>query len=257
MTFNRTSYNKAIFSQGFRNAVPIALGYFAVSVALGITARAANLTILQGFFASLFTYASAGEYAGFSMLATGATCLELIIATIVINARYMLMGCVLAQRLPSNTRWYQRLLLGAAITDEIFGITIARPGRFSLYYPLGAWCCAVPMWAVGTAIGIAAGDILPAAIVNALGVALYGMFLAVIIPPSRKNKSIGVIVAISFAASYAAVKLPVISELSTGNRIIVLTLAISAVAAVLFPVKKSSSCKKNVGAVPGKEREAA
>ena len=68
MTFNRTSYNKAIFSQGFRNAVPIALGYFAVSVALGITARAANLTILQGFFASLFTYASAGEYAGFSMI---------------------------------------------------------------------------------------------------------------------------------------------------------------------------------------------
>lgn len=151
MTVNKDGYNKAVFFQGMRHAIPIGIGYFAVSVALGITARAANFTILQGFFASLLTYASAGQYAGFSMFATGATYIELIIATLVINARYTLMGFAITQRLPSDVTWYQRMLLGATITDEIFGITIARPGRFNLYYPLGAWCCAVPMWATAVA----------------------------------------------------------------------------------------------------------
>ncbi|WP_303857470.1 AzlC family ABC transporter permease [Aminicella lysinilytica] len=240
MTVNKDGYNKAVFFQGMRHAIPIGIGYFAVSVALGITARAANFTILQGFFASLLTYASAGQYAGFSMFATGATYIELIIATLVINARYTLMGFAITQRLPSDVTWYQRMLLGATITDEIFGITIARPGRFNLYYPLGAWCCAVPMWATGTAVGIAVGSVLPPSLVSAFSVALYGMFLAVIIPPSKKNKVVGAFVAISFAASYAATRLPFLSNLSSGNRIILLTVVISSAAAILFPVNNKS-----------------
>jgi predicted branched-subunit amino acid permease len=127
--------------------------------------------------------------------------------------------------------------VGSCITDEIFGITIARPGIPTPYYTFGALIAAVPMWAAGTALGISMGNILPVRIVSALSVALFGMFIAVIIPPARKDKAILGAVMISFACSYAAVKLPVVSNLSQGNRTILLTVVISAVFAMLFPRK--------------------
>ena len=153
----------------------------------------------------------------------------------IINARYILMGFALNQRMPEGTPLRTRLLVGSCITDEIFGITIARPGVPTPYYTFGALIAAVPMWALGTALGITMGNILPARIVSALSVALFGMFIAVIIPPARKDKAVLGAVAVSFALSYASVHLPVVSELSQGNRTILLTIIIASVFAILFP----------------------
>ena len=236
-----SSTDKAGFAKGMRDGIPIAMGYFAVAFSLGITARDCGFSPLQGFVASITTYASAGQYIGFTLYAAKATIIQLIIMTIITNARYVLMGFALNQRLPEDTSMGRRLLTGLAITDEIFGITIARPGQINPFYPFGALVCAVPFWALGTGLGITLGSILPARIVSALSVALFGMFLAVIIPASRKDKIVALTVAFSFAASYAAIHAPVISQLSSGNRTILLTVVISAAAAILFPVAAGKS----------------
>lgn len=227
--------NRSIFFLGARHGVPIALGYFAVAFSLGITARNCGFSPFQGFLSSYMTYASAGQYIGYTLYVADASLLQLVVMMIITNLRYLLMGCALNQRLEPDVSFGKRLLTGLCITDEIFGITIARPGSVNPYYMLGAWMIAEPFWASGTALGIAMGNILPSQIVSALSVALYGMFLAVIIPPARKDKIVCLFVVISFAASYAATRLPGISNLSAGNRTILLTVVISAIAAVAFP----------------------
>lgn len=222
--------------EGIRDGMPIALGYLAVSFTLGIAARNAGLSAFQGFLASLFSNASAGEYAGFIVIAAGAGYWELALVTLITNARYLLMSCALSQKFAPGTPLRHRLLVGYDVTDELFGIAIARPGYLDPYYSYGAMLVALPGWAIGTFFGVIAGNVLPVRIVSALSVALYGMFLSVIIPPARKNRVVGVLVVLSFTASYAALKLPLLSSLSGGTRTILLTVVIAGAAALLFPV---------------------
>ena len=225
---------------GIHDGIPIGLGYFAVSFALGIAARNAGLNAVQSFIVSLFCNASAGEYAGFTLIAANAAYTELALMTLVANARYLLMSCALAQRFAPGTPFFHRLIIGYDVTDELFGITIARPGYLNPFYTYGAIALAAPAWASGTALGIIAGNLLPLRAVSALSVALYGMFLAIIIPPARKDKIVAALVAISFALSFACTYLPGISALSDGTRTIILTVAISCAGALLFPVKTQS-----------------
>lgn len=230
--------NKDALQKGIRDGIPIGLGYLAVSFSLGVAARNAGLTAFQGFLASFFNNASAGEYAGFTVIAANGSYFEIALMTLVANARYLLMSCALSQRFSPGTPLRHRLLVGFDITDEIFGITVSRPGYLNPYYPYGAMLVAIPGWAGGTALGVIAGNLLPLRTVSALSVALFGMFLAVIIPPARKNRAVAGFVLISFAASFASTKLPVISELSDGTRTIILTVIISGIAAALFPLKQ-------------------
>ena len=224
--------------EGVRDGMPIALGYFVVSFTLGIAAKHAGLTPFQGFLASFFNNASAGEYAGFTVIAADAAYLEIALITLVANARYLLMSCVLSQKFDPGASIWHRIFVGFDVTDEIFGITVARRGMLNPYYNYGAMLVALPGWSLGTAFGIAAGNILPMEAVSALSVALYGMFLAVIIPPARYDRAVGVLVLVSFAASFAAVHLPGLMELSGGTRTIILTVTLSALAAYFFPVKE-------------------
>lgn len=230
-------FSRKVFCEGMRDGVPIALGYFAVSFSLGIAARKAGFTPLQGFVASLLNNASAGEYAAFALIMTNASYLEVAVITLIANARYLLMSCALAQRFAPDTPIWHRFVIGYDVTDELFGITIARPGNLDPYYTYGAILLAAPAWASGTALGIIAGNLLPLRAVSALSVALYGMFLAIIIPPARKSKIVAALVAVSFALSFACNYLPGIASLSDGTRTILLTVLISGAAAVLFPVK--------------------
>ena len=158
--------------------------------------------------------------------------------TLITNARYLLMSCALSQKLAPDTPLLHRVGVGYAVTDELFGIAMARPGALEPAYSYGAMSVAVPCWAVGTALGVIAGNVLPLRAVSALSVALYGMFLAVIIPPARKDRVVAGLVALSFAASYAAGRLPVVSGLSGGSRTILLTLLLAGGAAALFPVRE-------------------
>ena len=235
---------RSLFLEGFHDGIPIALGYFVVSFTLGIAARNAGLDPLQGFLASFFNNASAGEYAAFTLIAAKASYFELALMTLVANARYMLMSCVVSQKFAPGTPLYHRLLVGFDITDEIFGITIARPGRLAPFYNYGAMSVALPGWACGTALGVLAGELLSLRIVSALSVALFGMFLWVIIPAAHKDRIVAALVGASFLLSFAAEHLPLLADLSSGTRTIVLTVAIAAAGAYFFPVKEAADDKK-------------
>lgn len=231
----RLNDNKEAFRQGMRDGIPIGMGYFAVSFSLGIAVMNTGLTPLQGLIMSFLCNASAGEYAGLTVIGAASTYLEMAFITFIVNARYMLMSCAMSQRMAPGTSMKHRLLMSFGITDELFGIAISRSGYLNPNYSYGAFIIASPCWAIGTALGCIAGNAMPERLVSALSVALFGMFLAVIIPPARKNKVVAGLVAVCFAASYGAAKLPVISDLSAGSRTIILTVIISAAAAVLFP----------------------
>ncbi|MBO5203779.1 MAG: AzlC family ABC transporter permease [Clostridia bacterium] len=218
--------------------VPICMGYFAVAIALGIAARSAGIGSIQAAVTSLLINASAGEYAGFSLIAVGASYIEVTVMEAVANARYLLMSASLSQKLDSTTKWWERLLLGFTVTDEIFGASIAVEGRLSPYFTYGTFVVATLGWTGGTFTGAVLGNVLSARLLSALAVGLYGMFISVFIPEAKKNKIVAVLVAVSFAASYAAEKLPFIRDISDGIRIIILTVVISLAAAIIFPVKE-------------------
>lgn len=232
----RASRRKTFFA-GLRDGVPIGLGYLAVSFSLGIAAKKAGLSAFQGFLMSLLNNASAGEYAAFTVIAADSGFLEMALITLITNARYLLMSCSLSQKFAPETPLWQRLLVGYDVTDELFGIAIARPGYLDPLYSYGAFVPALSGWSIGTALGVTAGSLLPGRVVSALSVALFGMFLAIIIPPSRKNPVVAGCVLVSFAASLACAVLPGIQTLSEGTRTILLTVVIAAAAAILFPVK--------------------
>lgn len=225
-----------VFLEGIRDGIPIGLGYFAVSFSLGIVARNAGLTPFQGFVASFFNLASAGEYALFTSIGAVATYMEIALITLVVNARYLLMSTALTQRFDPKTPMIHRLLVGFAVTDELFGITIARKGYINPLYNYGAYLIAIPLWSIGTSLGIIAGNFLPARVVSALSVALYGMFLAIIVPPAKKNRVILISIIVSFAASYASTLIPFIKNLSAGSRTIILTVVISSIVALIKPI---------------------
>lgn len=231
----KNPHNKTAFKAGVRNGIPIGLGYFAVSFSLGVAVKGAGLSWFQGLMASWLCTTSTGEYAVFSLMAAGTTALEIALVTLIINARYLLMSCAISQRIDPEMPFWHRFVIAFHLTDELFGITIARSGTLNPYYSYGAFSTAVPGWALGTALGTVVGSILPLWLTSALSVALYGMFLAVIMPPARQNKVVAGLIVLCFAASYASEHLPLIRDLSDGMRIILLTVVLSSAAALLFP----------------------
>ena len=222
--------------QGAHDAIPIGLGYFAVAFSLGIICRSSGLSVFQGFLASLLNNTSAGEFAAITLIGTNASYMEIALVTLIANARYMLMSCALSQRLEPGQSFLHRLGIAFAVTDELFGIAIARKGYLEPAYYYGAMAVAIPGWSLGTACGIIAGSALPERIVSALSVALFGMFLAIIIPPARESRVILTVVLTSFIASFVATYVEPLAQLTGGTRTIILTVAIAAAAAWLRPV---------------------
>lgn len=230
--------NKTNYLQGLRDGIPIALGYFAVGFTLGIAAKAIGISAGQAGLMSFLMHASAGEFAVLTVIAGGSGYVAMIITQLVINMRYFLMSCSMSQKISPNTSLPKRLLLSYFVTDEIFGISASVQGELNPYYPLGAATVASPGWILGTVLGALVGNILPPSLSSALSVALYGMFLAVVIPASRKDKTITAVVIVSMAGSLLFAFLPVLRGISDGTRIIILTLVIASAAAIIRPVKE-------------------
>ena len=230
--------NRKWYLKGIKDGIPIALGYFAVAFSLGILAKSAGLTAFQALLAAGLTNASAGGYAGFNAIAEDATYLTVAITMLVVNARYLLMSFALSQKLSSQTSTLHRMLIAFDVTDEIFGISVSVKGNLCPFYNYGAMTVAIPGWALGAFFGVIMGEVLPASVVSALSVGLYGMFLAIIIPPAKKDKVIAVSVVVSMVASWGFTVTPVLNRISEGFRIIILTVVISALAALFFPVKE-------------------
>lgn len=227
--------------RGMRAGIPISLGYFAVSLSLGIAARNAGFSAFQATLTSFLINASAGEYIGFTLIAAGASYLEVFIMEAVANARYLLMSCALSQKLHPKTPTWKRLLLGYCITDEVFGASIANEGYVDPVFTYGAMMIAVPGWSLGTLFGVLLGNVLPTALLSALSVSLYGMFISVFIPEAKRNKIVAGLILVSFLASFAFMKLPFFGFISEGIKIIILTVVISLAAALIFPVKEEKS----------------
>jgi len=237
--------NRQAFKKGVRNGIPIALGYFAVAFTLGIAASNAGLTAFQATLASLTNNASAGEYAGFAVIAEGSGYVTMIVMQVVANARYLLMSFAMSQKIPQDMKLHHRLFVAFDLTDEIFGISIAEPGKLNPCFSYGAFSVAIPGWALGTCLGVIMGNILPANIVSALSVGLFGMFIAIVVPPAKKNKILLGIVLFSMALSFAFYKIPVFDAISSGTKTIILTVVIALLAAIFFPVKEDESVKED------------
>lgn len=214
------------------------MGYFAVSFALGIAARNIGMTGMQSLVMSAGMVASAGEFAAIQLLSSGAGVVEMILTCIVVNLRYFLMSCSLTQKLSPKTRFVHRFFLSYCITDEIFGLSSAVKGYLCPFYTYGITVTSVAGWSAGTVLGVLVGNILPSRVVTALSVSLYGMFLAIIIPPARKDHFIGILVAISMLASFLFSILPGLRLISSGFRVIILTLLLAGAAAVIHPIEE-------------------
>lgn len=223
--------------RGFRDGVPIALGYFAVAFSLGIIAKRAGLTAVEGFISSFFTRASAGEYGVYTLIAVSASYVELVAMSVVTNLRYLLMSAALTQKIAPGTSLLKRILMACCITDEVFGISINHQGYTPPAYTYSAALISTLFWASGCTAGIVAGGVLPQDMVSALSVSLYGMFLAIIIPPAKRDRNVMYAIIVGSVLSGLCAVTPIVSELSPGSRIIMLTVLISAIVAWLKPIK--------------------
>lgn len=241
MEKERREENRYWYKKGLHDGIPIALGYFAVAFTLGITAKNIGMTPVQAAVSSMLLHASAGQYAAMTVIASGTGYVEMVMTTLIVNLRYLLMSCALSQKAGSGMKTGHRMIVSHYITDEIFGIASAVEGKLNPFYNYGAATLAGPGWTAGTFLGALLGAALPDRLGRALGVALYGMFIAILIPPAKKSRIIGGIVIVSMAASYLFSVLPVVREVSEGFRIIILTVAIAGVMAWKFPVREEET----------------
>lgn len=224
------------FQKGLKDGFPIALGYLSVSFGFGILAAAAGLTPLQAWVISATNLTSAGQVAGVGIIAAGGAYLEMALTQLVINLRYSLMGLSLSQKLDGSFHTPQRLLVSYGITDEIFAVAHAQKEALTPRYMYGLILIAFLGWTGGTFLGSVAGELLPQAFTDAMGIALYGMFLAVILPAARKSR--GALIVIAIAAAVSLLFYYVITAISSGFAIIISAVLAAAVGAWLFPISE-------------------
>ena len=230
--------NRKSFIKGIRDGIPIGLGYFAVSFSFGMLAAAGGLSVGQATLLSLLNLTSAGQVAGLNLIIAGSSYPEMALTQLTINLRYCLMSFSISQKLERGVPQFHRYLVAFGITDAIFGVTASQAGRVSPWYSYGAMSMAIPGWTVGTMLGAVSGSLLPGFVTSALGIALYGMFLAVIIPAAKKNRAVLWVVLGSMALSTLFQTIPFLKKVSTGFMIIIVTVAAAGTAAVFCPVKE-------------------
>ncbi len=227
--------NSQLFIEGMKASIPIALGYFAVSMAYGMAAIIQGLTVTESVIISLTNLTSAGQFAGTTLICAGASLIELIVTELIINARYFLMSISLAQKTGGKLPLWQRMLMAYGITDEIYAVAISSKGNLRFSWFMGLVIPPVVGWTMGTLGGALASSFLPADLVNALGLAMYGMFIAIFVPAARKEKSVAVCVLIAIALSCLFAFTPVLKNLSSGYVIVLVTIVAAAFCAWKFP----------------------
>ena len=219
-----------------KDGVPIGLGYFAVSFTFGMMAVAGGLSIWQAVLISLTNLTSAGQFAGLDIIFAGGSMWEMAMTQLIINLRYCLMSFSLSQKFRREESGILKYIAAFGITDEIFGISAAQEGKVSVFYNYGAMCVAIPGWTLGTLVGGISGSLLPDFMLSALSVAIYGMFLAIIIPKAKENYRFLFVILIAAAMSCAFKWLPVLCKLSSGFVVIICAVVASAIGAWLYPV---------------------
>lgn len=235
---------RKIWLSGIKDGIPIGLGYLAVSFAFGIQAEAIGLSPWQAALMSLTNVTSAGQFAALGMIAIGASYWEIALTQLVLNLRYCLMSCVLSQKLARDAAPEHRFGIAFGVTDEIFALSSLHPGELSPFYSYGLMTAAIPGWVLGTFLGVVSGDLLPGNIVSALGLAIYGMFIAIIIPPAKKDKVVLKVVLAAMLLATLFRYLPGLSSISSGFQIIIIAIVVAGLAAWLFPLKDGEDHEK-------------
>ena len=231
---------KGHFIEGIKDGVPIALGYLSVSFSIGIMALASGLNVFQGALMSLTNVTSAGQFAGIAVIASGGTLLELVLTQLIINLRYALMSLSLSQKLPETMPLWKRMVIAFANTDEIFAVAMSHAKSLTFSYMVGLQSLPVLGWTGGTILGAVAGQVLPPAISSAFTVALYGMFIAVVVPVAAKIRPVLWVVVLAAFFSCVLYYIPLFSGISTGISIIICTILASGIGALLFPVPREA-----------------
>ena len=224
------------FLSGAKDSLPIAIGYFSVSFTFGIMAAKAGVSPLMAGLISLVNVTSAGQFAGLQLMIAGTTYLEMFLTQLVINLRYALMSLSLTQKLSKDCHTGKRMMMAYGVTDEIFAVSVSRNRAVTFSYMMGLILPSVLGWTVGTIAGAVANNLLPASVQSALGLALYAMFVAIVMPPARKNPHIALVAMIALIISCILKYAPVLNQISSGFAIIICTVIAAAIGAVLFPV---------------------
>ncbi len=229
------------FREGLKDSLPIAIGYFSVSFTFGIMAASVGISPLTAGMMSLLNVTSAGQFAGLTLFASSATYLELVLTQIVINLRYALMSLTLTQKLSEKMRTPQRMIVSYGVTDEIFAVAATREKPLTLSYMLGLEWFPIISWMTGTICGGVANNMLPASVQSALGIALYGMFIAIVLPGVEEQKSVLFVSVVALALSCMFTYVPVLNKISAGFAIILCTLIAAGLTAAFFPLKEEQA----------------
>lgn len=232
---------KQLFLKGVKHGIPIALGYLSVSFTFGMKAVGDGLTWAQAVLISMTNVTSAGQFAGLPLMLAQSSLIEAGLTQLIINLRYALMSLSLSQKLDKTMTTPHRMAFAFCNTDEIFAVASAQPEKVGKAYLYGLMCTPWLGWALGTLLGAVAGQLLPEFLRTALGIAIYGMFLAIILPPARKEHPVRVVVAIAVGMSLCFRYIPVLNRLSSGFVIIICAVTASALGAALFPVKEGEA----------------
>lgn len=230
---------KKLFFKGMKDGIPIGLGYLSVSFGFGILCINLGLSVAAAVGISLSNLTSAGQVAGVGIIVAGGTLIEMALTQLVINLRYSLFAISLSQKLDDSFTTPHRVLASFGITDEIFAVAYAQEGKLKPWYMYGLIIVSALGWVAGTFFGAAVGQILPAALSDALGIMLYGMFVAIVIPPARKER--GVLLAAILAALCSVLFTYVFTAVSGGFAVIISAVVAAAVCALLFPVKEEEA----------------
>ena len=229
------------FKYGLKRGLPIALGYVPVSFTFGLMAVSGGIPIWMAIFISLTNLTSAGQFAGTNLIIMGASYFEITLTTFIINIRYMLMSLSLTQKLDKTMSLTKRLLIGYGVTDEIFSIASMEQGILKFPYLVGLILGPVLGWTTGTALGAIISAALPESLSSAMGIALYGMFIAIVLPVAKKSKQVTIIVVMSVAVVCILRFVPMFSKISSGFRVIIATIIGAGIGAVLFPIDENQA----------------
>lgn len=229
------------FKNGAVDSIPIAVGYFSVSFTFGIAAAGMGIDPLICGLISITNLTSAGQFAGINLIAASAAYIEMFLTQLVINLRYGLMSLSLSQHLSKKVRPWQRFIMAYGITDENFAIAISKPHPVNFSYMMGLILPSAISWTLGSLTGAYFRNLLPAPVQSALGIALYGMFIAIVIPPAKDNSKVAIVAGIAALCSVAFKYLPLLSRVSSGFVIIICTIAASIIGALLFPAETDES----------------
>lgn len=241
------------FRKGFFNGIPIGLGYLSVSVTFGIMAVNSGFDIWQAVLISMTNVTSAGQFAGITVMTTAGSFVEMALTQFVINLRYALMSISLSQKVDQSFSFPKRLFFGAFHTDEIFAVSISQKGKIGTKYFLGLIIAPYIGWSLGTFLGALLGAILPAFLSNALSVALYGMFIAIVVPEMKKSGKMTIVVLFAIALKIAMTYTPFLKDISEGFAIIICALTASVLGALIFPVSYPEEGANKAAAAAGKE----